>query len=80
MGNIGFIWDVNAGQWDKGFFALETFVAEHGYAKTIDIYRNQEGFKLGQWVAVQRANKEKLYEDRRHRPDELGFVWDAINV
>ena len=37
----------------------------------------QDGFRLGQWVSVQRHNKRRGDTAlRRQRLDELGFVWD----
>jgi len=61
-------WALNAvsDQWEDGFDHLDAYVAEHGAAQPrYDcIYR---GFKLGQWVTVQRRSWDTLAEDRRRR-------------
>ena len=35
------------------------------------------GFKLGQWVSVQRYWKEFVPVERKRRLDAIGFVWDC---
>ena len=37
-------------------------------------------FRLGQWMAVQRLNKDKMSSERRQRLDDLGFVWNALET
>ena len=36
------------------------------------------GFKLGQWVSVQRTTKDIMSAERKQRLDDLGFVWDTL--
>ena len=43
-------------------------------------HKTEKGYRLGQWVGVQRASKETLSADRIARLESLsGWVWDAIN-
>jgi hypothetical protein len=40
----------------------------------------EEGFRLGQWVSVQRLHKDKLSSKRRQRLNGLGFDWDPFET
>lgn len=56
--------------WEFWFGLLEKYVAEHGTA----LVRGKEhfaGYRLGQWVIVQRTKWEALSDDRRHRLSRL---------
>lgn len=61
-------------QWEEGFSALKKFKEREGNCLVVGWHLEDE-YRLGQWVSVQRTAKEKLSEERRHRLDELGFVW-----
>ena len=78
----GFVWEFQSQhdkEWEFGFKILKeerrrrgNFFIESNYIV--------DGFKLGQWVNVQCTNKEKLLPDRRHRFDDIGFVWNAVEA
>src|SRR5262249_45292844 len=40
----------------------------------------EQGYRLGQWVRVQRQLRETMPLERRQRLGELGFVWDVLNA
>ncbi|WP_349269278.1 hypothetical protein MPNTM1_04899 [Mycolicibacterium parafortuitum] len=65
-------WTLNAveNRWEDGLEHLRAYVTEHGTAQLrYDcIY---DGFKLGQWVTVQRKSWDTLTDDRRQRLTEL---------
>lgn len=75
----GWSWDPRDDLWEEGFNRLVAYVDEHGDARvprdcTVD------GYKLGQWVVVQRVRYagDGLDLDRKRRLEELnGWVWDA---
>src|SRR5262245_25142757 len=40
----------------------------------------ENGFRLGQWVGIQRSNADTLSAPRRQQLDELGFVWNTLET
>ena len=75
----GWTWDARAEIWAEGFQRLREYVAEHGDARVPTSFV-LGGFRLGQWVSVQRVNfnKGNLTEDRKNRLEELpGWSWHA---
>ena len=48
---------------------------EFGHARVTAKHQTPDGFKLGNWVRVQRQTLNKLSEDRIERLEELGFIW-----
>ncbi len=74
---LGFVWDMLAVQWEEGFGYLERYGKDNRDALVPKTYRDPaSGYRLGQWVSVQRGDKETLSPERRQRLDALGFVWD----
>lgn len=75
-------WTLNtkAAQWEMGFEHLTAYVEENGTALVPAEYIFR-GFRLGQWVAVQRSGWDSLQEDRKERlatlPDWAVSVRDA---
>jgi len=78
LNELGFVWDAINEQWEQGFSLLSTFKQREGHC-LVPTYHLEDGFRLGQWVGVQRTEKSPLSDERRSRLNELGFVWDAIN-
>jgi len=75
---LGFIWDVLTTKWEEGIHFLEIFRQREGHCRIPQNHREQ-GFRLGQWVSVQRQAQDML-PDRRRRLDALGFVWDVLTT
>ena len=73
----GFVWGVLAAQWEKGFKQLQTFGRENGHCRVPAKYVTAEGYRLGQWVSVQRVGKDSMPAERKARLDALGFVWTS---
>jgi superfamily II DNA or RNA helicase len=76
----GWKWDTRTLQWEEGYRHLLEYVERHGSASVPRSYRTEDGYKLGQWVTLQRAGRAKntLNEERQHRVEQLpGWAWDA---
>ena len=71
--------DPRQARWDIGLAALTDFVAQHGHAVVPARYSADDGFRLGQWVWVQRglARRGRLSAERIERLSALGFAWQG---
>jgi hypothetical protein len=47
-----------------------------GHARVPQSHRTADGYRLGQWVGVQRRKKDSMSAERRQRLDEVKFAWD----
>ena len=71
----GWVWDVLQAGWEEGFSSLTKYIEQEGHTKVPTLYKTKDGFKLGQWVHVQRSNRGKLTLEREIRLESLGFIW-----
>jgi hypothetical protein len=75
----GWVWNTHAAQWEEGYGYLLRFVEREGHTR-VAAKHVEDGYKLGQWVGVQRSTygKGTLESDRIRRLGELpGWLWDA---
>jgi superfamily II DNA or RNA helicase len=65
-------WTLNtiSAQWEEGFNHLVDYVAEHGDSLVRSDCMHQ-GFRLGQWVTVQRRTWDSLSKERQKRLGQL---------
>ena len=73
----GWSWDPLADQWEEAYGLLLGYVERTGDAR-VPSHSLENGFRLGQWVSVQRRSyaSGKLAHDRVARLEELvGWVW-----
>jgi superfamily II DNA or RNA helicase len=77
LDELGFIWDPRETDWAEGFRYLTIYKEREGHCRVPQKHM-ENGFRLGQWVGVQRGNAETLSAPRRQQLDELGFVWDPV--
>ena len=78
LDTVGFVWVLLEAQWEDGVARLEEYIQLHGNARVPNSFEDGVGFKLGQWVGVQRKNFNRLSTERKSRLDDLGFVWDVL--
>ena len=74
LDGLGFGWDPHENAWERGFSHLTAFREREGHCKVPQLHE-ENGFRLGSWVADQRRNADTLSNDRRRWLDELNFVW-----
>jgi superfamily II DNA or RNA helicase len=77
----GWTWRVLDFKWEEGFEHAAQYVAEFGDAVIPGDYQSPDGYRLGQWIGVQRSAHavEKLSPERQNRLESLsGWVWDAL--
>jgi superfamily II DNA or RNA helicase len=66
--------------WMFWYGLLETFVKEHGHCRVSQVYKTDEGYRLGKWVRHQRENKNTMEADRRQRLEAMpGWSWDILS-
>ena len=55
----GWVWDILEDNWTRHYEGLKKFAEREGHARTPQRYI-EEGLKLGQWVVVQRRNRDEM--------------------
>jgi superfamily II DNA or RNA helicase len=61
--------------WMFWYGLLEAYREREGDCRVPQNY-NENGYRLGQWVGVQRGNKDTMAVARKARLDALGFEWN----
>jgi len=75
----GWVWNTHAAQWEEGFGYLLRYAEREGHTR-VPAKHVEDGYKLGQWVGVQRTTygKGTLEFERIGRLEKLpGWLWDA---
>ncbi len=76
----GWSWDPRTDSWEQGFRLLMQYVAARGHAR-VPVSHVVDGYRLGSWVANQRASYAKgaFDAERQRRLEELpGWTWDPF--
>ncbi|MDC1329428.1 helicase associated domain-containing protein, partial [Pseudomonadales bacterium] len=71
LDDLGFVWDSLTERWEAGFEALNAYKEQHGDCRVPGKHK-LNSFRLGQWVAVQRAAIDQMLPERKQRLDDLG--------
>ena len=76
---IGFHWGVDP--WEHGYEHARRYYLEHGRLDIPNTYACEDGYKLGKWLANQRANLKSsdpcrhVSPEQKKRLDEIGMIW-----
>src|SRR5262249_12103447 len=79
LDELGFVWNPLEADWEEGFSYLKLYREREGNCRTPHNHKENE-FRLGQWMDMQRLNKDKMSAERRQRLDDLGFVWNRLEA
>ncbi|NCV23368.1 MAG: helicase, partial [Chloroflexi bacterium] len=64
--------------WEFWFGLLEAYVAGKGHCRVPKDHVTGDGYRLGQWVGVQRTKRTTVPAERKSRLEALpGWTWDA---
>jgi superfamily II DNA or RNA helicase len=75
LDELGFVWGPRETKWAEGLRYLTIYKEREGHCRVPKTHK-ENGFRLGQWVDVQRRNADTISASRRQQLDELGFDWD----
>ena len=75
---IGMNWDfIFDRAWQRAYEEAKTYFALHGDLGASSNYVSASGFRLGRWIAVQRAKgRDGLSLGRRQQLDSIGMCWE----
>lgn len=75
----GWSWQARATRWEEGYKHLKSYSVTTGNCLVPVAYTTTDGFRLGQWVSVQRTSKERMPKQRRKQLESLsGWSWDPL--
>lgn len=74
----GWTWNKRDEAWENGFQHLEEYCSSNGDCVVPTPYVSPDGYRLGQWVGVQRSTKGLLPQEKVSRLDSLmAWTWEA---
>ena len=80
LDKIGMIWECED-TWEIGYLHAEQFYKANGHLAVKGQFVCEDGYRLGSWIANQRANHNHptkyhyLTDDQAKRLEQLGMVW-----
>lgn len=75
----GWKWVIVSEEWELGFRYLKEYAANEGHCLVPGDYLMANGYRLGQWVSVQRAKKKNLLPERTMLLESMPhWVWSVF--
>jgi superfamily II DNA or RNA helicase len=66
--------------WNFFFGLLEKYANQNGNCFVPALYKTEDGFRLGQWVTVQRVKRNNISSERKSQLEKLsGWSWDVLS-
>ena len=76
----GWSWYARDSDWEKGFQHLAEFIDRRGHTKVSSKYETTGGYRLGQWVSIQRTTRYSMSPERKAQLEALpDWSWDALS-
>jgi hypothetical protein len=72
---LGFDWHPHDTGWQEGLDYLRVYKDQYGHCSVPALFKTANGYRLGQWVSIQRLSKKTLSKERISQLDNLGFDW-----
>ncbi|MEH6468025.1 MAG: helicase associated domain-containing protein [Porticoccus sp.] len=77
LDTLEFVWEPHEPLWEKGFAALQAYLAEHGDSLVPENYVTEdEHYELGTWARAQRLTEGNYPREKYKRLCALNYVWD----
>jgi hypothetical protein len=76
----GWTWNAVEEKWEEGFRQLNAFIEQYGHCRVAAKYKTTHGYRLGNWVGIQRLDRNCISADRKTRLEALpGWLWNVID-
>ena len=79
LNGLGICWDPNESMWQEGYERIRQYVRSHGNTQVPLFYIDDDGYKLGAWLANKKTQYKKgnLSSERIRALEEVGVIWNT---
>jgi len=77
----GWTWYPSQDRWQTGLNYLKEYVKRNGSSRIPTLIACSDGYRLGQYVSVQRSSKDTMSHERKRILESLpGWTWDTLDA